>query len=386
VKRILFVSNGHGERAIADRIAAEVRDISDFEIDHLALVGEGRSPNMRDVGPQRSMPSGGLIAMGNARNIARDLRAGLAALTIAQHRFLRGLRGRYALTVAVGDVFAFVMARTCKAPVAFVGTAKSVRVAPYGPMEERLLRSARGVFVRDGETAERLRADGVAAESLGNAIVDLFAREAELAPDAAFAPFDPLLVLLPGSRANAYADARFLAGVVRDVARRRPGLGAAISIAPGLDAGRFAAEFSGDGWSVALDGDALLPFTLRDGERTLVRAWSGPVGALFGRAKLVLGQAGTANEAAAAAGVPIVAFRIGDERKDGWYRRRQQSLLGDGLTVLPGNAEEAAAGVAALLDDEPRRIRMGAVGRERMGPPGGSRAIAERVAALAGEA
>jgi uncharacterized protein (TIGR03492 family) len=252
-------------------------------------------------------------------------------------------------------------------------------------MEERLLRSARGVYVRDGETAERLRADGVAAESPGNAIVDLFAREAELAPDAgnAVATFDPLLVLLPGSRANAYADAAFLAAVVRDVARDRPALGGALSIAPGLDVERFVDAFSRDGWSVERSADARVPFSLRRDGRTLVRAWEGPVGALFPRAALVLGQAGTANEAAAAAGVPIVAFRIGEERKSGWYRQRQQSLLGDALTVLPGRAAEAAAGVAALLDDLPRRIRMASVGRERMGPPGGARAIAQRVVALA---
>ncbi|MGR4064986.1 MAG: hypothetical protein ACLQPV_06015 [Vulcanimicrobiaceae bacterium] len=384
MKRILFVSNGHGERAIADRIAAEVCALSEFEVDHLALVGEGRSPNMRDVGPQRAMPSGGLIAMGNARNIVRDLRGGLAALTIAQLRFLRASRGRYSLAVAVGDVFAFVMAGACKAPVAFVGTAKSVRVAPYGPMEERLLRSARGVFVRDGETAERLRADGVRADALGNAIVDLYASDGLGSPDAsAIAGFDPFLALLPGSRSNAYADARFLASIVREVARGRPNLGAALSIAPGLDGDRFADEFSGDGWRVDRSADARWPFSLREGDRTLVRAWSGPVGALFARAALVLGQAGTANEAAAAAGIPIVAFRIGDERKGGWYRRRQQSLLGEALTVLEGAPPEAAAGVAALLDDAPRRAGMARAGRERMGLPGGSRAIAQRLVALA---
>ena len=39
---------------------------------------------MADVGPMCVMPSGGLIAMGNVRNIARDVRSGLIGLTLAQ--------------------------------------------------------------------------------------------------------------------------------------------------------------------------------------------------------------------------------------------------------------------------------------------------------------
>ena len=275
------------------------------------------------------------------------------------------------------------MARTCRAPVVFVGTAKSVYVAPYGPMEERLLRSARGVFVRDRETQERLVAHGVAAQSPGNAIVDLYARDAGAAIRAGgiATGYDPLLALLPGSRANAYSDARFLASIVRQLSAERPGLGAMLSIAPNLDLERFAGEFRNDGWEVRReDGES---FALYLKGRGLVTAWTGAVGALFARASLVLGQAGTANEAAAAAGIPIVAFEIGDERKGGWYRRRQKALLGDALAVLPGDPATALAGVSALLEDASRRAHMGRVGKQRMGPAGGSLAIAQHIVASA---
>ena len=41
MKSVLFVSNGHGEAAIADRIAAELHAIApEATLDHLALVGE----------------------------------------------------------------------------------------------------------------------------------------------------------------------------------------------------------------------------------------------------------------------------------------------------------------------------------------------------------
>src|SRR5689334_3242495 len=97
MKRVLFVSNGHGEVAIAARLARELQAIEPIPCDHLALVGDFRYPSsMRDVGPRQAMPSGGVIAMGNFRNIARDMRAGLLAHTLAQLRFLRGIRGTYA--------------------------------------------------------------------------------------------------------------------------------------------------------------------------------------------------------------------------------------------------------------------------------------------------
>jgi hypothetical protein len=62
---------------------------------------------------------------------------------------------------------------------------------------------------------------------------------------------------------------------------------------------------------------------------------------------------------------------------------RQGRLLGAALAIVPGTVEGAAAAIVALLDDPPRRARMSAVGIERMGPPGGARAIAAAIAALA---
>lgn len=383
--RVLFVSNGHGEAAIADRIAVDVRALMpQAELDHLALVGDGRSSVLTDVGPRRALPSGGLIAMGNVANIARDVRAGLIPLTIAQYRFLLAARRWYAVAVAIGDTYALGMTLAARAPTVFVGTAKSVHVAPYGPFEERLLRAARACFVRDEDTAKRLRDRAVEAEPAANVIVDLFAGGPDDArADAAAAGFAPVLGLFPGSRARAYADATFLLAVARGLAASAPSIGALLSIAPGLDPERFASLARADGWHVTPQPDEAVPFTLSLDGRCLVRAWTGSLGPVLARAQLVLGQAGTANEAAAAAGIPVVAF--GGERDAAtWYRRRQRGLLGDALVVFPDQLDAAVAGVAGLLADPQRREGMSAAGRARMGAPGGSKRIAERIAALAG--
>lgn len=382
--KALFVSNGHGEASIADRIALELRAIAPgAHIDHLALVGDAPSEEMNDVGPQRAMPSGGLIAMGNVGNIVRDLGSGLIGLTLAQRRFLRSVRGAYDVVVAIGDVYALMMALTARAPVVFVGTAKSVNVAPYGPAEERFLRRARATFVRDEPTAKRLRDRGVAVDGAANVIVDLFAAADDPRAQSALAGFAPALAIFPGSRENAYADGRFLLSVVRALARERSHLGAVFSVARALDTDRFVRDASGDGWAVRTTGDDAMPFELIEGDRVVVRAWRGPLGAILRRVSLVLGQAGTANEAAAAAGVCVVAFERAGDRKSRWYRRRQQGLLGEALLVAPDRLEDAAAAVSELLDDDARMARMGAIGKERMGPPGGARTVAQRVAAVA---
>jgi uncharacterized protein (TIGR03492 family) len=379
--RLLIVSNGNGEAAIADRIAEEVRALEPtVQIDHLALVGVGRSQFMRDVGPQRPMPSGGLIAMGNVANIARDVTSGLIGLTLAQGRFLVRSRGTYARAVAVGDVYALLMTLAAHAPTTYVGTAKSVNVAPYGPIEERLLRRADQIFVRDRATAERLQSHNVDAHAPGNVIVDLFATHDDPAADAAVAEFVPALAIFPGSRDSAYAEAPFLVRVVRGSAQTHPALGAALSVAPQLDPERFITAFESDGWEVLRRSNPQMPFSLVDGGRTIIHVWRGPIGPLLSRVQLVIGQAGTANEAAAAAGVPVVAFELGSDRKTAWYRMRQHGLLGDSLAVVPGVLPEAVSAVNALLDDAPQRVHMAQVGRERMGAPGGALAIARAIA------
>jgi tetraacyldisaccharide 4'-kinase len=360
--RVLFVTNGHGEASIAQRIAAELRRGCSVATDHFALVGRGLGGGaFADVGPQAAMPSGGLVAMGNVAAFSADLRAGFPALFGRQLAFAAGARARYRIVVAVGDVYALLFALLLRRPAVFVGTAKSVYVAPYGPVERRLLRRARRVFVRDAATAAHLQARGVAAESPGNVIADLLATDERVDWGTA----TERIVLLPGSRERAYADAARLADVARRLARNAPASAVRLSIAPGLDPSRFASVLAGD---------------------PPISGWAGDIGALLADATLALGQAGTANEAAAACGVPVVAFEFDGAPRSAWYRMRQARLLGDALAIVPGDPREATEAIAALLADPQRRARMARAGRERMGGRGGAAAIAAAVAALAAAA
>ena len=378
MKKFLFVTNGHGEQAIAARIATELDTIGDFQMDHLSLVGDdvAASALLRPVGPRRKMPSGGLIAMGNVRNFLQDLRAGLATHTFAQLRYLRSINDRYDLAAAVGDTFAYVMTRRAAAKkTVFVGTAKSVYVARYGPGELRALRSADAIFVRDAATANDLCARGAQASAPGNVIVDLFDEDTESSTIAG-----NTLAIFPGSRESAYGDAVFAASVVRTLKKKLPYVRASLSIAPGLDAQRFAQVLRDDGWDVLSMSAPSNPFTLAVGHEVVITAWTGSPGAMLKDAQLVLGQAGTVNEAAAARGIPVVAFHRSSSAN--WYRRRQRGLLDGALMVMTGSENSVAGQLLSLLRDESRRRAMSAIGRDRMGPPGGARSIALRLSEL----
>ena len=124
--------------------------------------------------------------------------------------------------VAVGDAYALAMTLLARTPTVFVGTAKSVDVAPYGRFEERVLARASARFVRDDATAAMLRRHGVRAEA-ANAIVDLVAARDDPNAAAVVDGFETALALFPGSRESAYDDAAFLLAVTRELARERRG-------------------------------------------------------------------------------------------------------------------------------------------------------------------
>ncbi len=377
--RILFVSNGNGEAAIVERLAKEVLFVQpSARCEQLALVGvPPENTSTVSVGPQRQMPSGGLIAMGNVGNIVRDIRAGLLGLTFAQLRFLRKSRRSYQAVVAVGDTYALFMALQVGLPTIYVGTAKSVYVAPYGPGERSILRRAASVFVRDEATAADLRAKGVAGESPGNIIADLYD------PDDAKPPYHgtPRILLLPGSRGDAYARAVDLLRIVQRISCVEPNLSGVLSLAPGLSPKQFSSALVTAGFTVVQDNrDPQIPLHLALSSSSVISGWCGPLGAAIAQADIVFGQAGTANEAAAAAGTPILAY---DSDEHGWYRMRQRGLLGDAVAILSGTFDQAAEQMKRILHDPHQRERMSQIGRQRMGGRGASQVIAHRIVEIA---
>ena len=158
--RLLLVSNGHGEDAIACRVFDRLlaRGLAPETVHAWPAVGEGLQYLARGitcVGASSLLPSAGFATL-SAAWMWRDLRAGWIRVHARQIRAAARLRGRYALALAVGDVIPMALAAIARIPFIFVGCAKSVfygRLYGYTALEVRLLRRhAVETFPRDEPT------------------------------------------------------------------------------------------------------------------------------------------------------------------------------------------------------------------------------------------
>ncbi len=311
---------------------------------------------------------------------AKDLAAGVLAGHFRQLKFLKRIRDEVGLVVAVGDLFPVLWAGLSRCrPILFVGTAKSVYHHPYSALERALLRRFANLsVVRDNPTAEALRGQGLNAEWLGNAMMD------EVQPEGLELPFTagaPVITIFPGSRSLAPGVLAYQLQVVERVSGTHAEVEFAVAMAPGTSVAALCGVAEEAGWSVSLGRFDYHRGILEKG-KCRVHLLIGVLGDLLHRSVLALGQAGTANEQAAGAGVPVVAYDPKGDRGLRWYRKRQKGLLGDAVAVVKQEVSAIAGELQFLLDNRQERERRAQVGQERMGPSGGGERMAAAVAAL----
>jgi uncharacterized protein (TIGR03492 family) len=94
--KLLSLSNGHGEDAIAVQILKALRQSNPSpEMAALPMVGEGYAYSQAGIpiaGPVKKMASGGVIYLDGGRQLWGDGRGGLLGLTLAQYRVVRRWR------------------------------------------------------------------------------------------------------------------------------------------------------------------------------------------------------------------------------------------------------------------------------------------------------
>ncbi|MGE5553954.1 MAG: lipid-A-disaccharide synthase-related protein [Betaproteobacteria bacterium] len=388
---ILFLSNGHGEDLIGATLAAKVQKAApEAVVKALAVVGEGKpytAAGIPLVGPRRTLPSGGFTRNSLANALA-DLRAGLLPLLGGQMAEVRRLSPETELAVAVGDILVLYLARRqARRPTVFLPTAKSDYIAPHFAVEVALMRGCRKVFPRDALTANNLAAQGVPAEYVGNAMMDcLDVSGADLRP--LFGPADRVVAFLPGSRQEAYLNLEDLTAVAVRLSSLVEGtLAFSVALAPGLDPLRAAEAIrAAGGEALLLDGEGRrrpLPGgsdTL--GARPVLTLVQGRFGDVVLASEVVVGLAGTANEQAAGLGRPVVTFPGRGAQFTPRFAAAQKRLLGEAVALVEREPDQVAETVRRLLADEAERVRRAAAGRERMGEPGATDRMAERILAV----
>ncbi len=203
--KLLCLSNGHGEDAIALKILLQLQQCPNPpEIAALPIVGQGQAYLQHQIpviGQVKTMPSGGFVYM-DGRQLARDLQGGLLQLTLSQLKTIRTWAQSGGVILAVGDIVPLLFAWWSGAPYAFVGTAKSEYYlrdeqgilqrqnwfdqlesafgSVYLPWERWLMSRDRckAVFPRDTLTTEILQKWPIPAFDVGNPMMDGFAETA----------------------------------------------------------------------------------------------------------------------------------------------------------------------------------------------------------------
>ncbi|MFM7360460.1 MAG: lipid-A-disaccharide synthase-related protein [Cyanobium sp.] len=405
--RLLVLSNGHGEDQIALRlIEALLARQPGLAVAVLPLVGEGNAfaaaecdGRLQRVGPRQALPSGGFSNQNLAALLA-DLGAGLPLLSWRQWRLVRAWGRRGDPVLAVGDLLPLLLAWAAGGPYGFLGTPKSDHTwasppppgwgaAPladayhrgkgseWDPWEWSLMasRRCRLVTVRDRLTARGLRRHGVAALAPGNPMMDGLAT----APIPPWLAGRRRLLLLPGSRQPEAQHnlRRLLAALPTPPCAATTVLLPTGSRPTPAELAPLLAEAGFTPQQPAPQSGAAAAW--RRGELEL---WIGPgrFEAWAGWSEVGLATAGTACEQLVGLGIPALSLPGPGPQFQVGFARRQSRLLGGAVQPCRDPAELGRRLTALLADGQERR-RLGAIGRRRMGPPGGSARLAELIEA-----
>ncbi|MCB1453294.1 MAG: lipid-A-disaccharide synthase-related protein [Rhizobiaceae bacterium] len=388
-------SNGHGEDTIACKVLDELRaQRPSLSVEVWPMVGEGtvyQSRGEQMVGARNLLPSAGFATI-SPKLMMDDLLAGWVQTHWRQYTAARALRGRYRMVLAVGDIIPIVAAVAARAPFMFIGCAKSYYYNPghaYAAADKHLLRKYCALtFPRDRKTVAELEAGGIETLYLGNPMMDGLEPSGT---DLGIGADEVIIGMLAGTRADADGNMLDLieaAGRAHAHFDRPERTRFVFAARSGLDAAQIVARVGADGrfgnWRViaVTEGEGASGVVLRLGDPHGVEVIvaKDAFADVLHASSLVIGMAGTANEQAIGLGIPLITVPSAGVQGDN-YVKMKSVYFGDAALNVPREANGIAAAAANLLADPQRRDLMAAAGRERMGEPGASRAIAQSILA-----
>lgn len=390
---ILCISNGHGEDEIGVRICRSLQKLG-HSILALPLVGEGHSYHQGGLpvmeGVVEPMPTGGFVRM-DSRELWRDLRGGLLALTKRQLKAVWSWSRPGRLVLAVGDIvplgFAWLGSwRGCR--YVFVATAKSEyywrdqgNPPPWGgsifyPWERWLMgqSSCRGLFVRDQLTADWLAHKcGLKVNFWGNPMMDDLEPKGLVIPDR---ENRWIVTILPGSRVpEAYRNFSLLGQLAENLSPQlKTRVTFLVALAPSLDREVLTADLVKQGWHYEHNDR----FYCGDAELFLVENYFADCLHLchFG-----LAMAGTATEQLVGLGKPVFSLPGEGPQFTPAFAQEQVHLLGRAVTLLQSPADVRV--ITDCLFHQPDFFHYAVtIGRERMGTGGASDRIAAAIDAM----
>jgi hypothetical protein len=351
MKKLLILSNGHGEDLVAAELIRNLRlnaAVPEIEIDIFPLVGDGKAFKnlpIKLIGPLKNFPSGG-FSVRNIFALPKDLFSGYFQNLHEQYLTLKKIKGNYDLSIGIGDLIPLLSAIIVGCPFIFIGVNKTDYYHSFGysytPWEKWLLKKSKLTFTRDKLTASNLESAGIKALHAGNPLMDCI-----LTPPSQSSG-TPLHEMERGNKGMRIG---FLPGSrEKDIPLNIQDFSL---IAQELM--KFDKHFE---FLIATDADVPLDF---------IKA---PFAEVLARSDVMVGLSGTGNEQAAGFGKPVVAFPGRGSQYTSRFAKAQKQLLSEALCLTKRNPVKVAEEVWSILNDHGRYEYMSHVGQERMGKPG----------------
>jgi uncharacterized protein (TIGR03492 family) len=362
-RKLLIISNGHGEDAIAAQIVRRLPP--GFAVEAYPTLGDGRAYAgvCPIVGPRAQLPSEGWRNV--KHSVARDISGGGIATIWPGLRFIRAARDSYDRVLIVGDMIGvYGCWVTGHRAITYLDVYKTGFGRGYLGVDKLILRrTARTVFCRAAPLADQLKAAGIDARAAGNVMMDTIPRTGLSLPRSR-----PLgLTILPGSRAHATANFALQAAALAKLpAQSLPDL--FLAVAASIDIDQLGAAAN-----LRRVPDATGLGRLQGGSLDILLVPGAALGDALDASDLVLSQAGTATVQAIGLGRPSITFQTETDRPSRF--RDESRLFGDARSVVAADPDAIAAALSNLLTDPTDRTRRSTTGRERIGPPGAIGAI-----------
>ncbi len=389
IKRILFISNGHGEDLNSSLMAEALHFLnSNLTIDAFPIVGEGKSyihKNINIVAPLQSMPSGGIFYL-NIINLIKDVFSGLIALTVKQFITINKIKNNYDLIIAVGDIVPLFFAYlTGKNYVSFLVANSSYYEGKLKlPFFTNLLLRSRHcqlIFAKDKFTAEDLQNQGLMKTICeGYPIMDALKPTQK---NLELSPYTPMIALLPGSRLpealhNFSLQLEICETLVRISRKHWQFRGAFV---PSITDSDLKAIADNLGWQY----DSGVLSKEIDGKNVLLKVYDDAFADILLQCNLVLGMAGTAVEQAVGLGKPVIQIPGKGPQFTYRFAEAQMRLLGINAITIDDYGdktlicEKTATKVIEVLADQEFLAKCIDNGKQRIGGVGASLKMARKI-------
>ncbi|MBN3889551.1 MAG: hypothetical protein HWQ43_10390 [Nostoc sp. JL31] len=391
-KRILFISNGHGEDNHTSHVIQTLRQLCpSIEMAAMPIVGEGKAYRSLDIpiiGPTQTMPSGGFFYM-KRLYLLKDFQSGLIGLTWRQLQAVLQYAPNCDLIMATGDFVSQTFAYLTKRPfVSFISCLSALYEGRLrlNPLLWHDLNSSRclAVFTKDSHTAYDLQRQGLTkAQLAGIPALDWLVPTGK---DLHLKPDERAIAILPGSRMpEAARNFCLQLQLVVEIAKVMPesGLQFRAALIPSLME-RLDDIAKSQGWPLTQGILTYSPPGNSPDESPIVevRCYADAFSDILCYSTLVIGMAGLAVEQAVAIGKPIIQIPGEGPQFTYQFAEAQTRLLGISAQTIgtkpatPEILKQAAKRVVETLQDSDYLAKCKENGPERFGPPGASERIA----------